>query len=565
MSEEKNRPQERDPLPLVTGDQFKRALQGGLAWLQVNHEYVNSLNVFPVPDGDTGTNMLLTMKSAWDEIVTADENNAADIAYKLYHGSLMGARGNSGVILSQLWRGFARGLEKVRVITARDFALSLKEAGKSAYSAVQEPVEGTLLTVAKDAGNAAVEAAETTDNLIDILDAVVKECYASVQRTPDLLPVLKDAGVVDSGGMGFTYIMEGMLRYARREYVGLETLEAGYTAGGAMDHQAYIEEVDLTFPYDVQFLIKGEGLDLTTIRHEIEAMGDSGVIAGDDRLIKVHIHVVDPGIPVSYGAAKGALLDVVVENMQEQFHEFAAAHGTRPTLPVAETASAIPTIEAGTIAVVTVAPGEGFKDIFYSLGAGVVIEGGQTMNPSTSDFMEAIKSLPTDQVIILPNNKNIFMAAQAAAEATEGKEVIVVPTRTIPQGISALLALDLQGEIEDVAEEMLNSAGMVETGEVTTATRTAKVDGVQVTKGQVIGLHNDVMKVAGEDLSAVVKDLLDTMDTDEMELITVYSGIDISEADANALLADLEEAYPDHEIELRYGGQAHYFYVFSVE
>lgn len=565
MSEEKKKTFERTPLPTVNGDQFKRAIQGGLAWLQMNHEYVNSLNVFPVPDGDTGTNMLLTMKSAWEEIETADVNNAADIAYKLYHGSLMGARGNSGVILSQLWRGFARGLENIRLITAKDFALSLREAGKSAYSAVQEPVEGTLLTVAKDAGNAAVAAAETSDNLIDILDAVVKECYASVQRTPDLLPVLRDAGVVDSGGMGFTYIMEGMLRYSRREYVGLDALETEIGITGPASGHVTIEEVDLDFPYDVQFLIKGEDLDVVAIRADIEAMGDSGVIAGDERLVKVHIHVVNPGVPIGYGASKGALLDVVVENMQEQFHEFAEMHAQRPVMPVARATNMRPAIKEGSIAVIAVAPGDGFRDIFYSLGAGHVIEGGQTMNPSTAEILDAVRALPTDKVIILPNNKNIFMAAQSAAEAAEGKEVIVVPTRTIPQGVSALLSLDADGDLATVADEMEQSAFLVQTGEVTTATRTAKVDGVQVTKGQVIGLHNDVLKVAGEAIDAVTFDLLEVMGAPDMELITIYYGNDVAEDEAQQVLASVVEAYPDHEVELRYGGQAHYFYVFSVE
>ncbi len=549
----------REPILQCDGQDLIRLTQAGLAWLQANHEYVNSLNVFPVPDGDTGTNMLLTMRSAWREIEGLGETHIGHVAGRIYHGALMGARGNSGVILSQLWRGFARGVEKDAVLTAASFARGLREASHTAYSAVQEPVEGTMLTVAREAAEEAATAAESSTDLRYVLQRVVERCHLSVRRTPELLPVLREAGVVDSGGMGFTYIVEGMLRYINGEHIALETAEEVST-GNAMGAQ--VTEEELAFPYDVQFLIKGQGLDVLAIRHDIEAMGDSGVIVGDESLVKVHIHVVDPGIPISYGAARGQLLDVVVENMQAQYHEFAAGSNSQPA-EMAEVEP--PAIAPGSVAVVTVAPGRGFRNIFYSLGAGAVIEGGQTMNPSTAQIIEAVSSLPTDKVVILPNNKNIHMAAAAAAGQVPDKDVRMIPTSTIPQGIAALLALDSHGDIDTVVKAMTESSGLVETGEVTIATRNAKVNGVKVRKGQAIGLHNDVLKVAGDSVPEVTLKLLEAMGAAELELITIYYGEDVSQAEAEAMVATLQEIYPDHEIELRYGGQAHYYYVLSVE
>ncbi|GAB4481277.1 MAG: DAK2 domain-containing protein [Anaerolineae bacterium] len=549
----------REPILQCDGQDLIRLTQAGLAWLQANHEHVNSLNVFPVPDGDTGTNMLLTMRSAWREIEGLDDTHIGRVAGRIYYGALMGARGNSGVILSQLWRGFARGVEREAVLTAASFARGLREASHTAYSAVQEPVEGTMLTVAREAAEEAATAAESSADLRYVLQRVVERCHLSVRRTPELLPVLKEAGVVDSGGMGFTYIVEGMLRYINGEHIALETAEEVST-GSNMGAQ--VTEEELAFPYDVQFLIKGQGLDVLAIRHDIEAMGDSGVIVGDDSLVKVHIHVVDPGVPISYGAARGQLLDVVVENMQAQYHEFATGANSQPA-EMAEVEP--PAITPGSVAVVTVAPGRGFRNIFYSLGAGAVIEGGQTMNPSTAQIMEAVSSLPTDKVIILPNNKNIHMAAAAAAAQVPGKDVRMIPTSTIPQGIAALLALDSHGDMDAVVEAMTESSTLVETGEVTTATRNAKVNGVKVRKGQAIGLHNDVLKVAGDSVPEVTLKLLEAMGAADLELITVYYGEDVSQAEAEAMVATLQETYPDHEIELRYGGQAHYYYVLSVE
>ncbi len=547
-----------DPIAALDGQGFKALVRAGLGWLETNHEHVNSLNVFPVPDGDTGTNMLLTMRSAWREIENMEESDAGHVAHAVYNGALMGARGNSGVILSQLWRGFARALEGYAFITPENVGACFHDASVTAYSAVQSPVEGTLLTVAREAGEEAEVAASESSDLRDILDRVLKACHASVQRTPELLPVLKEAGVVDSGGMGFTYIIEGMLRYMNGEAV--LPMEMAEHETQAAHSRTELSEAEAAFPYDVQFLIKGKSLNVDSIRNDIEAMGDSGVIVGDPSLVKVHIHVVDPGIPLSYAAERGALLDVVVENMVEQFYAIVGE-------PSEETENDIapPTVEPGSIGVVSVAPGAGFRNIFYSLGAGFVIEGGQTMNPSTAEIVEAINDLPTDKVIVLPNNKNILMAAQQAAKQIKVKQVQVVPTRTIPQGISALLALDPDGDLDNIADSMQESSTMVETGELTIATRTAKIDGLQVEDGQIIGLHNDKLVVAGEDLNAVMLDLLTKMEAVDFELITLYYGADVTAAQAQEMADFIQAQYTTHEIEVRSGGQAFYYYILSVE
>lgn len=546
------------------GQALKRLAQAGLAWLEQNYETVNALNVFPVPDGDTGTNMLLTMRSACKEVADSDEVHVGRMAQKIYNGALMGARGNSGVILSQLWRGFARGLADEAWLDADGLVRGFEEAVNTAYQAVQEPVEGTMLTVAREAYEEAAQAVRQTTDLREVLERVVQRCHLSVQRTPELLDVLREAGVVDSGGMGLAYILEGMLRYLKGE----EMVPAGeaMVVEEATELQSALEpEDELGYGYDVQFLLKGQGLDVNRIRADIEAMGDSTLVVGDSELIKVHVHVHDPGVPLSYGAARGILQDVVVENMQEQYQEFVAHAGGPQQVTSTPQAVEPPPIEEGAIAAVTVAPGDGLARIFYSLGAGKVISGGQTMNPSTKEIIEAIESLPTDKVIVLPNNKNIIMAAEQAMKQVNGKEVRVVPTHTIPQGIAALLALNPEGDLDQVTEAMKESSRMVETGEVTVSTRNAKVNGVKVRKGQIIGLHNDSLVVAGEDVNTVVLELLEKMGTGDFELITLYYGEDVSAEEAEALAERLEEIYPDHEIEVREGGQAHYFYILSVE
>ncbi|MBN1312235.1 MAG: DAK2 domain-containing protein [Anaerolineae bacterium] len=542
------------------GQIFKELVRAGLAWLEQNHEKVNALNVFPVPDGDTGTNMLLTMRSAWKEIANSDDTHLGSMAQRVYDGALMGARGNSGVILSQLWRGFARGVEAYAKLDAETMAKGLEEATRTAYQAVQEPVEGTILTVAREASEEATLIASQTSDLREILEKVVQRCNDSVQHTPELLAVLREAGVVDSGGMGLAFIMEGMLRHLNGESLALQEP----TESTLARHDTLAPHDELGYGYDVQFLLKGESLDVDQVRADIEAMGDSTLVVGDSAMLKVHVHVHNPGVPLGYGAEHGVLLDVVVENMQEQYQEFAAHdHGDHGIHD--KTSIAPPQIAEGTIAAVTVAPGEGLTQIFYSVGAGRVISGGQTMNPSTEEIAKAINALPTNKVIMLPNNKNILLSAQQATQLTNSKQVSVVPTTSIPQGIAALLALDPNGELEEVAANMKAASEMVETGEITTATRNVTLEGIKIKKGQIIGLHNDILRVAGNNITEVVDSLLEKMGTADLELITLYYGTNVTRHEAQTLVEHLHGTYPDHDIELREGGQPHYFYIISAE
>jgi hypothetical protein len=360
--------------------------------------------------------------------------------------------------------------------------------------------------------------------------------------------------------MGLTFILEGMLRSLRGDELEPEAL----TVSASTSLQSTLAPTDeLGYGYDVQFLLKGEDLNVEEVRSDIEAMGDSTLVVGDSNLIKVHVHVHNPGVPIGYGADLGVLLDVVVENMQEQYQGFVANAGPAQTSPKAN--SKLPEIEPGRIAVVTVAPGEGLTNIFYSMGAGRVIPGGQTMNPSSEDFLNAIMDIPTDKIILLPNNKNILLTANAAASLANGKDVRIVPTTTIPQGLAALLSLDTAGDFSSTMDAMKTASETVETGEVTTATRNATVNGVKVKQGQIIGLHNDVLRIAGNDVNSVVVQLLEEMGASSLELITMFYGEAVTQRDAEALAQHLTSVYPDHDIEVQNGGQAHYFYIVSAE
>lgn len=536
------------------GQGLKQLAAAGIANLEQNYETVNMLNVFPVPDGDTGINMLLTMRSAWDEIQDDANHDAGTIAAGISKGALMGSRGNSGVILSQLWKGFAESLDGKTAFGAKELAAALSSASQTADNVRgMKPVEGTILTVARDGAKAAEEAAKKSKDIRVVLEKTVEEMHLSVERTPELLVkndvyILKDAGVVDAGGMGLAFVIEGMLRHLNGE-----TLEmrggALPVAGETMMSASDIDLSGLEYPYDVQFILNGEKLDIDDITTTIENMGDSALVAGDANTIKVHVHVKNPGEPLGYAAELGMLSDVVVENMREQFQEFVLGR-TRPDSAIRTTKP--PDVKEGDIAVVSVVPGEGLERVFYSLGAAHVVAGGQTMNPSTEELLEAIRKVPTAKLVLLPNNKNILMAAAQAAEQAgqEGKQVVVVPSTTVPQGISALLSLDPQGELEVVSEAMTAMLGVVETGEITTATRSVKLDGVKVRKGQLIGLHNDDLRVAGDDMQEVLHALLNEMGAANLELVTLYYGNGVSQVEAEALLNAARKEFSGQEFEL---------------
>ena len=531
------------------GQGFKRLIKAALAWLQYHQNAINVLNVYPVPDGDTGTNMVLTMQSAWNEIKDSPEHNVGRIAHRMAHGALMGARGNSGVILSQVWRGFARSLDGKKVYRAPELAAACREAAATAYKGVVKPVEGTILTVARAVADSATRAEKDTDDLARMLERMVFAAHEAVMLTPSLLPVLKEAGVVDAGGQGLFVILEGMLRHMRGEPIA----EDAQMADAVHLIATEVEPGEAGYGYDVQFLIVGQSLDVDQVRQRITEMGECPLVVGDPETVKVHVHVPDPGVPISYGAGLGSLRDVVVEDMQAQYRDFIAERDLTPAPATSQ--------EIGVVAVVM---GDGLASVFQSLGVEAIVRGGQTMNPSTQDLLEAAESLPARQVILLPNNGNVILAAEQACELGD-KPIAVVPSRSIPQGLAALLAINYQADFETNVDVMASMMEDVKTGEVTTATRSATINGVKVTDGQIIGLHDGDLKVAGTKVEQVVLALLAEMDAAQCEIITLYYGADVSEDDAIALADLLQQTWSDQEIEVVFGGQPHYHYILSVE
>ncbi len=547
---------------VLDGHDFKQMVNAALSWLRQHQATVNALNVFPVPDGDTGTNMVLTMTSAWKEIADLQDDHVGRVSGRVAHGALMGARGNSGVILSQIWRGMARALAEKPQMGAQDFAAAMQEASQTAYKGVVKPVEGTILTVVREAAAEAQSAAERERDLTRVLELTLQRARSALARTPSLLPILRQAGVVDSGGQGLVFILEGMWRWL----ANLPVEDGAEKAGPSV--QARTEELEHEehgYGYDVQFIIVGRNLDVERIRATIDAMGDSTLVVGDSNTVKVHVHVPDPGIPISYAVKLGSLRDVVVEDMQAQYEEFSTHEhfptGMGPAMAVPSSLDA----EVPAIGVVAVVAGDGLIKTYRSLGVGAIVEGGQTMNPSTADLIKAAESLPSDKVLILCNNKNIVLAAQQAEALCETKEIGVVPTRSVQQGIAALLVLDQEADLQRNIERMMAAARSIINAEVTTATRDVELNGVTVRAGQSIGLLDGELVVSGDAHDEVVMRLLERVDLSERELITLYYGEGATKDDAEALLEKLQEQYPDMEVELIYGGQPHYSYFISVE
>lgn len=542
------------------GQQLRKMAWAGLTWLEKNRDHVNALNVFPVPDGDTGTNMLLTMRSAYARIEHSDETHVGKVAGQLAQGALMGARGNSGVILSQIWRGLAATLGPKEFFTTADLAQGLQSAADTAYKGVMRPVEGTILTVIREGAAEAADAARKSDDLRFMLERILERCQQALERTPDLLPILRQAGVVDSGGQGLVYILEGMLRYAHGELplggAGSMAVVAPPAVPLPAQARAVPEGGSLEFPYDVQFILTGRNLNVAAVRARIDAMGDSTVVVGDENTIKVHIHVKDPGQPLSYGISLGQISDVVVENMQEQMEEIVHAGAAEP--------HPAPDIQAGQVAVVAVAAGAGLAGVFRSLGAAYVVNGGQTNNPSTEEIFQAIDRLPTEQIIVLPNNKNIFLAAEAARDLS-AKQVVVVPSRSAPQGIAALMALNPGRDVAVNARAMEQSLSLVKTGEITRATRSVELDGVTVKEGALIGLVDGKLCSSGVDERSVLDELLTGMDVGDCGIVTLYYGAGITPDQAAEAAEHVRERFPDVEVEVIEGGQPHYFYILGAE
>lgn len=538
----------------IDGLAMKRLMDAGLTWLRTNQQVVNSLNVFPVPDGDTGTNMTLTLQSAWNEIKDLGTRNLGEMAAAVSKGALMGARGNSGVITSQILRGFSRGVHEKAVLDKETFVKALGEARDTAYKGVVRPVEGTILTVIKEVANATGAALGSAKDAIEILEIAVKAADEAVKRTPEQLPVLKQAGVVDSGGKGLFFILEGMLRHVYGE--SLETPTVSVQPMSAMNLQDALDEVEEGQDYEVvvDFVPNGE-LDLGTFYGKLEEMGTSIQVGEGEGMYRMHIHVPTENryTPIDYIMEIGTVTKVAIENLLAQMDDIQKSAQIK-----------FATVEPGHIAVVVVSPGQGLSKIFASLGVAAVVSGGQTMNPSTQDILAAFENLPTDKVIILPNNKNIIMAANQAKEVTV-KNVQVVPTRTVPQGLAAMLSFLPDGEVEAVAGKMNRAMSDVKTGEVTVATRSVEIDGVKVRDGQVIALLDGKLVVSAESVEQSVMDLLEKAGAAEHEIVTLFYGEGMSHADANHIADEIGEKYPNLEVELQEGGQPHYQFIISIE
>jgi hypothetical protein len=557
-AESKIRPEK---LLYVDGQGLKRLVEASLLWLRYHQPGINALNVFPVPDGDTGTNMLLTMQGAWHEIEQSPEENAGKVAQRVAHGALMGARGNSGVILSQLWRGFARSLDSKPSFGALDLAHAMREASETAYKGVLKPVEGTILTVSRAVADAAEAAQREEEDLPVILEQIVAAAKEAVANTPNLLPVLKQAGVVDSGGQGLTVILEGMLRYLRGESLEYDrAVEAAIDLKGKLLPDAAIDAGDVAqgYSYDVQCIIKGHNLNVEEARTRISELGLSTLVVGDAGTIKVHVHVPRPSAVLAYAETIGRLHDVVVEDMAAQYQQYLLGRTAPPIQSPAYN------VEPGDIATLAVAPGEGLTRVFQSLGTTAIVPGGQTMNPSTQDFVKLLESIPVDKAILLPNNGNVVMAARQAAEICR-KHVIVVPSKTIPQGIAAMLAFSDQRGLEANAQAMEAATHHVLTGEITTATRAIEYNEIKVEEGHVIGLLNDELTAANETIEETLFVLLDQMDAEDLEIVTLYYGNGVTAAEAETIGAAIREKYANLEVELVEGGQPHYYYIISAE
>lgn len=535
----------------------------GAHHLSNNAKKIDALNVFPVPDGDTGTNMNLSMTSGANEVKQLTSNSTSEVANAFAKGLLMGARGNSGVILSQIFRGFAKGMEKKQSLSVADLAEAFDAGVASAYKAVMKPVEGTILTVAKDAAKEAVRVSETEHDIIVFLEKVLTEAKASLKRTPDLLPVLKEVGVVDSGGQGLVTIYEGFLAALKGEALPADTTEVKMEEMVNAEHhkisQDFMDTSEIEFGYCTEFMVKFEDEKLADhpfneekFRNELSEHGDSLLVVSDDEIVKVHIHSEEPGTCLTMGQRFGSLINMKIENMREQHAAIVGEHSHDAPK------------QKSKYGVVTVAMGSGLKALFESLGVSVVIEGGQTMNPSTQDITDAIQKANAENVIILPNNKNIWMAADQAAELAEGN-VAVVATKTIPQGISAMLAFNSEADINENKEAMDEARKHVKTGQITYAVRDTQIDGITIEKDSFMGINEGKIVVTHKEKAEAVKLLLNELITDEDEILTVLQGEDVEESEVAELVDYIEATYEDIEVEVHNGNQPIYSYIFAVE
>ncbi|HCZ8468518.1 fatty acid kinase catalytic subunit FakA [Staphylococcus aureus] len=544
----------------INGKLFADMIIQGAQNLSNNADLVDSLNVYPVPDGDTGTNMNLTMTSGREEVENNLSKNIGELGKTFSKGLLMGARGNSGVILSQLFRGFCKNIESESEINSKLLAESFQAGVETAYKAVMKPVEGTILTVAKDAAQAAIEKANSTEDCIELMEYIIVKANESLENTPNLLAVLKEVGVVDSGGKGLLCVYEGFLKALKGEKVEAKVakLDKDEFVHDEHDFHGVINTEDIIYGYCTEMMVRfgknKKAFDEQEFRQDMSRFGDSLLVINDEEIVKVHVHTEYPGKVFNYGQQYGELIKLKVENMREQHREVIRKeqHTAKPKMETVETA------------IITISMGEGISEIFKSMGATHIISGGQTMNPSTEDIVKVIEQSKCKRAIILPNNKNILMASEQAASIVDA-EAVVIPTKSIPQGISALFQYDVDATLEENKAQMADSVNNVKSGSLTYAVRDTKIDGVEIKKDAFMGLIEDKIVSSKSDQLTTVTELLNEMLAEDSEILTVIIGQDAEQAVTDNMINWIEERYPDVEVEVHEGGQPIYQYFFSVE
>ncbi|HHB0141932.1 TPA: fatty acid kinase catalytic subunit FakA [Staphylococcus aureus] len=544
----------------INGKLFADMIIQGAQNLSNNADLVDSLNVYPVPDGDTGTNMNLTMTSGREEVENNLSKNIGELGKTFSKGLLMGARGNSGVILSQLFRGFCKNIESEPEINSKLLAESFQAGVETAYKAVMKPVEGTILTVAKDAAQAAIEKANNTEDCIELMEYIIVKANESLENTPNLLAVLKEVGVVDSGGKGLLCVYEGFLKALKGEKVEAKVakIDKDEFVHDEHDFHGVINTEDIIYGYCTEMMVRfgknKKAFDEQEFRQDMSQFGDSLLVINDEEIVKVHVHTEYPGKVFNYGQQYGELIKLKVENMREQHREVIRKeqHTAKPKMETVETA------------IITISMGEGISEIFKSMGATHIISGGQTMNPSTEDIVKVIEQSKCKRAIILPNNKNILMASEQAASIVDA-EAVVIPTKSIPQGISALFQCDVDATLEENKAQMADSVNNVKSGSLTYAVRDTKIDGVEIKKDAFMGLIEDKIVSSQSDQLTTVTELLNEMLAEDSEILTVIIGQDAEQAVTDNMINWIEEQYPDVEVEVHEGGQPIYQYFFSVE
>lgn len=552
----------------INAEKLAKMFLAGAKNLDAKKEWINELNVFPVPDGDTGTNMSMTIMSAAKEVSSLSNPGMKDLAKAISSGSLRGARGNSGVILSQLFRGFCKVIGEYQEIDVNILSDAFQKAVETAYKAVMKPKEGTILTVAKGAADRALELSEETEDIVYFCEEVIKEAEYVLSQTPEMLPVLKQAGVVDSGGQGLVQVLKGAYDSLMGKEIDYE-IEGAASGSGVVKISAQTEE-EIKFGYCTEFIIvlnhPLSDKDEQEYKAFLESIGDSIVVVADDEIVKTHVHTNDPGLAIQKALTHGSLSRIKIDNMREEHQEKLIKDAEKVAAQQKEEEQAAKTEEprkdSGFIAV---SIGEGVNEIFRGLGVDYIIEGGQTMNPSTEDMLEAIDKVNADHIFILPNNTNIIMAANQAATLVEDKEIIVLPTKTIPQGITALVNFIPDYSVEENKDTMMAEIENVKTGQVTYAVRDTEIDGKTIKQNDYMGIGDKSILSVGQDLKATTLEMVDEMVDEDSAIVSIYYGEDVSEEAAEEIAAVIEEKYPDVEVEINNGGQPIYYYVISVE